>query len=320
MGGIVEIPISEEQYASRKTPLKIRTTRDDLSADGLLWSEASEGLAYWALERGVRLTSERGSKLSKLQSHVYATLWGEPAPGLQLEIDVILAQIGMTVVTVDPRNPATDRDASIAQGALVASISPTDANGMATVNIEACKDPGARTSQLDSQLYFLCVRTTDTPPPDLTKTPWAQERMISATVWASTIVNENPDWETVREIFVPYAKLYPGMTELIDLTDFHTFQIFATNPPWVTHDGKPIFNPCAPFTLRDGKEIQRGAIPFTMSLAQSDPRYMPVTRDLSPNRLLTVLYYCYNLQQRVPLSTPEIEKWIAKISSAPTQK
>jgi hypothetical protein len=312
-GGIVEVPVMDEQYASRESPLRIRTTRDDISPDNLLWTEDPSGLAYWALDRGLRMTSEPGGQLSKLDTGVYITQWGEPAAGLQLAVDVIPAEMGMTVVTVNPTNPAKG-DTSQAQGALSAAISPSDANGIATVSLEAVKDPGSRTPQLNSQLYFLCVRTTETPPPDLMKVPWPQERMISTVLWASYEINTNPDWETVRDMFVPYAKLYPGMTELINLTDFHAFQIFATNPPWEVPGAPPIFTPCIPFTLPDGKQIQRGAIPFMMTLPQSDPRFMPVSRDLAPNRLLTILYYCYNLQQRVPGITPEIEKWIAKTS------
>ena len=35
----------------------------------------------------------------------------------------------------------------------------------------------------------------------------------------------------------PYAKLYPGMTEQIDLTQQLAFFTFATNPPWLAFDG-----------------------------------------------------------------------------------
>ena len=50
-------------------------------------------------------------------------------------------------------------------------------------------------------------------------------------------------------------------------------------------------------TLPNGGVITAGSIPYYMTSDSTDPRFMPIMRDLSPNKLLTVLYYCYNVQQ-----------------------
>lgn len=40
--------------------------------------------------------------------------------------------------------------------------------------------------------------------------------------------------------------------------------------------------------------IQGGAIPFFLGCDVNDPRFMPVTRDLSPNKILSILHFIQN--------------------------
>jgi len=80
------------------------------------------------------------------------------------------------------------------------------------------------------------------------------------------------------------------MKNQIDLTDLHTFTTFADNPPW-----SKIYNaPPEPYL-----GIDAGAIPFYLTRDFNDPRFMPITRDLSPNKIKTILHFVKILQSKV---------------------
>ena len=52
--------------------------------------------------------------------------------------------------------------------------------------------------------------------------------------------------------------------------------------------------------------IAAGAIPYYMSMDFNDPRYMPLTRDLSPDKLMTIMHFIKNLQDGNSSPNPEI--------------
>jgi hypothetical protein len=114
-----------------------------------------------------------------------------------------------------------------------------------------------------------------------------QSAMISCLVWSNYTINENPSWPEIQEIFAGYVKLFPGMTEKINLIDYKSFEVFAKNPPWEHIYGKQKPAPLG---------IDSGAIGFFMTRDFNDTRYMPVTRDMSPEKTMTVLHYIKNLQ------------------------
>ncbi|MGH8128947.1 MAG: hypothetical protein ACRD0Y_09230 [Terriglobales bacterium] len=299
LGGIVELPLNAAQWAARGQPVTI-----NINAPGLApvpWAEASNGLLLQAVDRVVRLASEADSPA--WQGKVCVTQWGVPAGGVQLAIEAVPVVNGIKGATV-PWVAGYEGDTPQATGAVKASIVPTDQNGEAVVTLQTVADPGNRSPWLESQLYFVVPYFANTPPPNLMQQGVAQEQMISCVAWSRSLANENPTWEEVQALMAPYAKLFPAMTAVLDLTDRISFQTFALNPPWqAPGGGPPIFNPPTPYTLPNGKTIARGAIPYFLTRTIDDPRTMPVTRDLSPNRILTVLYFCYNLQQQYPPNT-----------------
>jgi hypothetical protein len=126
--------------------------------------------------------------------------------------------------------------------------------------------------------------------PDWSKVSPVQEHLVSVLVWSDYEVNQNPSWELIQSMFAPYMKLYPNMKDLIDLTDLHTFTIFSLNPPWVAYGD----NRVGPLG------ITRGGIPYYLSLDFNDPRYMPISRDLSPAKMMTVFYFIKQLQSTPP--------------------
>jgi hypothetical protein len=162
---------------------------------------------------------------------------------------------------------------------------------VATITLQVLHDPGSRTPQLDGQLYFVVVYDPQQGVPPVDKQPPTQEQTLSCVVYSQYVVNPSPSWELVQQLMIPYVKLYPGMTERIDLSDQHTFHIFALNPPWIAYD------PQNPPPAEPYLGIQSGAIGYYLTRDFADPRYMPVTRDLSLNRLRTILHYIKNIQQ-----------------------
>lgn len=110
--------------------------------------------------------------------------------------------------------------------------------------------------------------------------------MISCLAWSNYPVNEAPTFADVQALLKPYMKLYPAMKNIIDLEDETAFGIFAAGPPFAVI-GQP--------TMPVPAGITGGMIPLLLSLdPETDRRYMPVSRDLSPNRAQTILYYIRN--------------------------
>ena len=291
--GLAEVPLSDAQYNLVKaSPLSLVTSRADIGAQ-LLFSEDPSGIAYAVDNRVLRITSEPGSQWQDVSTQLYITEWGIPKPKVQYQLLIQPVKGNSPNATVPPTAPGDNFNAD---GALQSAISASDQYGFATIRLKSIKNPGSRTSQLDGQLYFIYPCPDPRNP---TPATYNQERLLSVLMWSSYTVNENPTWEDVRNILVPYAKLYPAMTARIDLTDLHTFTTFAVNPPWqqvyLTPPGYNVLG------------ISQGAIPFYMSRDFDDPRYMPVTRDLSPNKLTTILYFCKSLQAQ----------FVAPPSSAP---
>jgi hypothetical protein len=65
----------------------------------------------------------------------------------------------------------------------------------------------------------------------------------------------------------PYMRLYPSMKEFVDLTDESQFLFF------------------------------RQAIQGMLTVPFDSPGYMPVTRDLSPNRIQNIVNYIQNAEK-----------------------
>ncbi len=297
LGGIIEMPLTQAQFDARRQPVSIQTSIQGIGGPAL-WNEDPSGLWFAAEERSIRMTSEPDSSQRTWKGRVKISQWGDPAPNVQLGIETVSVVNGIKGATV-PWSAGYQGNTPQADGALKAIVSPSDANGWATVGLEVLRDPGSRTEQLDSQLYFVVLYNLQNPPPDLKSAPAAQEQQLSTIVWASYPVNDNPEWPEIQKMMEPYDKLYPAMSNLIKLSDPHAFQTFATNPPW-SPPGHPIYPGRQPYKLPNGNVIDRGAIPQFMTLPFEDSLFMPISRDLSPNKTLTVLYFIYKLCQQYP--------------------
>lgn len=280
---ITELDLNPNQLeAALKGSVSLVISREDLGPKVVL--SGGYSIPDYAVEiRPIRMEGNPGTEAT---TPVYISTRGMPLPNKQLKIQVESVHGNTPGATVPPSNPGNTPQAD---GALEAEISPSDDSGFATVTLKVKKDPGRRTEELDGQLYFIIVYDPDQSHPDWSKIPPAQNQLISCLVWSEYEVVEDPTWDQIESMMIPYVKLYPYMKERIDLSDQHSFSVFANNPPWAD-----VYNENRPGPLG----ITRGAIPFYMSRNIEDPRFMPISRDLSPSRIMTIMHYIKNLQDQ----------------------
>jgi hypothetical protein len=293
LGGIIEMPVSESQWAAQKRTLNLATNVEDLGGE-YLWLESTSGLVIDAIDQVFRLAGHANTTAT---ARVRISQWGQPAVGFQPSV-VVVPVVPKNQGASVPWSGGYQGDTPQADGALVASVTAVDAQGLCTVTLTVTGDPGPRTAQLDGQLYYIMVYDPAVGPPDMQKVPPRQETLISCIVFSQ--YSETPTWVTVKAIMTPYVKLYPGMTEQIDLTQQQAFFTFAVNPSWHAYQGQNV----VPYTLPDGRQISAGAIPYLMTRDFDDPRFMPVTRDLSPDKILHVLTYIADIQAGVQPTPP----------------
>jgi hypothetical protein len=293
LGGIIELPVSDDQWAAQDQALYLLTNLEDLGGT-YLWSESTSGLAIDAIDQVFRLAGHAGTTAT---ARVRIAQWGKPASGFKPAVSVV-AVVPKNKGASVPWSAGYKGDTAQADGALAATVTAVDAQGDCIVTLTVMHDPGFRTPQLDGQLYYIMVYDPANGPPNMQELPPPrQETLISCIVFSQ--YNEKPSWETVKAIMTPYAKLYPGMTEQIDLTQQQAFFTFAVNPSWHAYEKDVV-----PYVLPDGRKIAAGAIPYLMTRGFNDPRFMPVTRDLSPDKLLHILTYIADIQAGVQPTPP----------------
>jgi hypothetical protein len=281
---IVELDLNDTQLAVlQENPLSLVSSKIDLDTNRVLF-EKIDKIEISAEIRPIRLSGTIGTTGS---TRVAIRHKGIPLANKQLAIKVISVHGTTPGATVPKSNPGNTPQA---EGALEASISISDVNGFATVTLNVMKDPGRRTDELDGQLYFIVVYDLNDEDLDWKHSP-PQKQTISCLVWSTHIVNESPSWIEIVDILAPYMKLFPYMKDLMDVTDSHTFEIFSRNPPWAA---------IAPGTPPGPFGINAGTLPFYMSRDFNDTRFMPVTRDLSPEKIMTIMHFIKNLQDTTP--------------------
>jgi hypothetical protein len=123
------------------------------------------------------------------------------------------------------------------------------ANGMATLEI-ATTDPGNPRVYIDGQLFGFAYQYGDTPP----KVGDQQNpsEILNLLIFDQYVAPKVPTWiADVSPILTQYAELYPIMKRVVDLSNY----------------GSVMKN--------------RNILKMVFSTPESDPNYMPVTRDLS---------------------------------------
>jgi len=170
---------------------------------------------------------------------LHARQYGRPVAGLT---------VGLTLLGTSEAAPVA--------GLAVPGPQPTDAGGKATFVLTAGVPKGR--PHLDGDVYYL-GHTLEIPILSM------GNATVTALVFGAVTADEDPTWwSDVEPIFRQYARLYPQMRDLIDLSDYATVQ----------------------------RHLQRIAEVFQRPV--TDPRYMPVTRDLSDARKRRILEWIRN--------------------------
>lgn len=169
-------------------------------------------------------------------------------------------------ISLAPYNDMLQPQASIPVGTPATAVSypasiTTDANGKASFTITA-SDPGNPRSFIDGQIYGIGFSWTQDANPD----PWA---FISVHVFQQVPVPRVPTWwQDVFPILNQYSRLYPAMQKIIALNDY-----------------KAVVN-------------HLNAIVQRLNLPETDPHYMPITRELSRDKKAIILAWAKNNHPR----------------------
>ncbi len=196
----------------------------------------------------------------------YATQFGEPFAGQQisLALDSSLMEgfVNQGVPVPGPPVGAPTTVGTSAQPVLSWTANgstsiATDANGKVTVSIAAL-NPGNPRGYIDGQVYGITYGLGPTPPP--TGSIQNPSQILNPLIYTAFEAPEQPNWmEDIQPIFQQYANLYPIMKPIVDLASYSSVV------------GK----------IRALKRV--------FGAPETDPNYMPVTRDLSKAKRAMIL-------------------------------
>lgn len=247
--GIVTVVLGEVDLAAIAARPLAVVQPANLSGS-LLLAEPADGLWLRADQTVFRLNP--GDRATTV---FHATRFGRPASGvgfsLGLDPSNLRGQIQQGPVP-GPRKVGEPADAL-----RFASSLTTGTDGTVQLELTA-GDPGNPREYIDGQLYGISYQEGTTPPS--IGSVGNQSLMLNALVWSGYEVPERPTWmRHIRPILQQYANLYPVMRPMVDLGDYASL-------------------------------LQRRAVLRNVFQApESDPNYMPVTRDLSQAKRETLL-------------------------------
>jgi hypothetical protein len=267
-GGLVEWDLTaQEQTLLEKNPLRLDFTQDpDGTPKNFVLNENAQGKYVDTDRRSLRLNPGDTATVA-----VYARQFGKPLPGERLTF-LLKRQTALDPINglVDPQSAYYPKppEAPINSDPDVFKSSPpftvtTDANGQASLSVDLKPGPynfPKERQSVDSQLYFL-------GDPD----GWQRwgalgpevgaHCALSILVFNKKDVPESPVWKDVSRILTTYARLYPIMKQVIDLSDENAVKSNA-------------------YRIRERLKADVDTV-----------QYMPITRDLSASdRKLLVRY------------------------------
>lgn len=133
----------------------------------------------------------------------------------------------------------------------------TGPDGSASFNITA-SNPGNPRRFIDGQMYGVAFSWDQDPSPN-------PNAIVSVHVYDAYPIPGSPTWWVdIRPLFEPYARIYPFMQSLVNLDNF------------------------------DAVKSAMPGIRVFLEMNQTDSRFMPVTRDLSRDKLAVILKWMDN--------------------------
>jgi hypothetical protein len=205
-------------------------------------------------------TSASGTEITSTVSiPLYLTQWGKPAPNQVVNVQTAINQYQFANEEGNPYNINNDPMSAITWPKSV----KTNARGVAllrfTANSLSPAQKPDRRAFVDGQLYlFTHDYSMDLSGQAVTLLVFDDSPYVASPTW----------WRDVYPIFLQYARLYPAMRSLIDLSDYES----VTNTAFGIPD----------------------KIKTVMTLPLAHPGYMPVTRDISPLKLDMIMRWFTN--------------------------
>lgn len=253
--GVQEFPVTPEQVQTLKqTPLGVlqQGTPGSALLPGTsnptpLLQENANGAYINATQQVYRMYPGDTQEVE-----VRAFKFGEPAAGQSVKVKFD----NSLLVMQQPQPPAPPMPVGVPPSALKFPRSAkTGRDGRARFKLKA-EDPGNPRVFVDGQVYGVGYSWSEEADPNFPPDP---NNFVSVLVFNAYPQPTNPTWSDVQPVFAQYAKLYPFMTNLINLASY-----------------SEVVN-------------NLSAIKGVLSLPPTDPRYMQVTRDMSPGKVSMIL-------------------------------
>lgn len=283
-GGVFAVTLTEAQLAMcRDSPLALVVRSPfnpgavGVGTDIVAIRESEGGLSV-----GAEPTILRVDAPGSVSATIYASRYGAPLG----DATVRIAQSGPSPGQGggSPSNPDPPRAPIPVIGVPVDKIqfSPTvqtGQDGTATLTINA-SDPGNPRKYIDGQLYMIDYRL-----PGQSNQARSAFDFVVIHVRDPFTVPTNPTWKDVEPILVQYGNLYPIMS-------------------------KRLVNLASPIDVKANAKIL--LLAFTRDI--NDPNYMPVTRDLSENKRLTIVSW---LEKVIASGDPLLDEAEAQLRASP---
>jgi hypothetical protein len=195
----------------------------------------------------------------------YASRFGQPLAGAQIDL-----QHQTFGDPPDSDTPTPNPPMGVPQSAVsFASAATCDGGGRATAKLLA-SDPGNPRGYIDGQVYFVVYAPHGLEPLNASD-------FLSVLVWNSFTPDNPTTWfGSMQQIFQLYGNLYPIMRDSPDIgIDLTSYDDVCSNRPQIL---------------------------AALNAAVTDPKYMPVTRDLSQAKRKAMIQWLTNLgADRKPL-------------------
>ncbi len=258
-GGVYALELNAAQLAlARQAPLALVVNSSfnpgavGAGTDVVGIRESEGGLAVCAEPAVLRVDGTGSAEVS-----IYASRYGVPLPKTTVQIAQTGPSygqgIGSPTAPEQPPAPIPPIGVPMDKLELPATVT-TDAAGTAVVPIKT-QEPGNPRGYIDGQVYLIDYRL-----PGQSNQARSAFDFVVMHVRDAFPVPANPTWDDIKPIFVQYGNLYPIMSQrLVNLSN--------------------------PIDVKTYAKILHLA--FTREI--NDPNYMPVTRDLSEGKRLTIV-------------------------------
>lgn len=258
-GGIVSIPISARNIDTlNSAPLALvrlsptpANTAPFIPQEGASSSLPDNTILIRETEGGILVRSD--SVVHRLNPPIQSqTTFFASQYGIPVSLELEITLQGISQGTSGgPKAPFINHPASAIKFHQTLSI-PESGNAVFTFDVT---NPNNPRGYIDGQLFFLNYLPVNYPDYEQ-----YQFDIIASLVFDEFPVPDSPTWADVKDFMTQYGNLYPVMSRmLVDLSDYESVIKF------------------------------RSLLELAFTLPQSNPNFMPVTRDLSEGKRQTII-------------------------------